>query len=503
MKIPSYFATAVLRTISFLLFIQPRSMFASILTRLPECGENQCHCTGAAECPALPTIVDSVVNNFRALDHANPMTIQCDPFASTTCVQGLTSGEACVVELIPPASGGGTCPDNFSYELKTVESLEEALAAGDYVTHLGPCGACSSLQDLATMITTTQLPMRGNDCYWQSGGLGDIGTARTCFENLGFTTNCARILASFQNRINLRGCPSFCAAFALGQGQDAPACSQSNVCSSCVDLIEERYSIVAGRRTTNSGYPSWSASRCDDIAPLDVVSQGDVCQEAKFVGGFPNTPAPVITNPPTSLPPVPSPTLNPSPAPTPPPTRNPTSAPTPPPTRNPTSAPTPPPTRNPTPAPTPPPTRNPTPTPTPPTIVSLNVQLCQQSADIETSLSRRTGENVVCDCSEAQNSAVPVCYRGPAQTQTCAIQFGTCSTTSDCCSAGVRLCRGGQCRAAARAAFKSSLRIGASTGGAVGRNNRRPVVQPSRGASRGRRRIRGFDDSQYDHDVEV
>lgn len=98
------------------LLFQP--VVANILTRLPKCGEDGCHCTGAAvgECPALPTINSNIVDSFRALELDNPYTIQCDPFASHSCVKGLTSGEACVVELVPPASGGGSCPENYSYQ---------------------------------------------------------------------------------------------------------------------------------------------------------------------------------------------------------------------------------------------------------------------------------------------------------------------------------------------------------------------------------------------------
>ena len=90
---------------------------ASILTRVPKCGEEQCHCTGAVDgCPALPVINQNFVNMYSSLTHANPMAIQCDPFASTSCVRGLTEGQACVVELIAPEDGSGVCPDDYSYQ---------------------------------------------------------------------------------------------------------------------------------------------------------------------------------------------------------------------------------------------------------------------------------------------------------------------------------------------------------------------------------------------------
>jgi hypothetical protein len=352
--------------------------------------------------------------------------------------------------------------------LTTVPSLADAVAAGDYVTHLGPCGACSSLQDLAVMINTDSLPMEANDCFWESGGLEDFGVARACFERLGFTSNCARIMASYQDRINRR-CSSFCAAFALGQGQSAPACEESASCYPCVDLIEQRYKIVAGRLDTLSGYPSWSAAQCDEIAPLDIVSQGDVCQDAKFV----NAPAPVAT-PVGIMPVLPSPTKAPTPRPTARPTPNPTTAAT-----------------------ARPSTARPTPNPTPAATASRNVQLCRETSAIEISLSSRVGGTVVCDCDD--DSPMPKCYSSPERTddQVCAIQFGTCSTVSDCCNAGVRGCRGGLCRSGARTQLKSSLRIGASVGG---RGRGGGSVDATRGGTRDRRRIKGIAPSST-HDL--
>lgn len=121
MKASSYHTAAVvwMACLLPLLFQHPSSTTttANILKRLPKCGEDQCHCTGAVDgCPALPFIDSGFVNNYRTLTHANPMIIQCDPFASTNCVRNLTVGEACIVELIAPEDGTGTCPDDYSYQ---------------------------------------------------------------------------------------------------------------------------------------------------------------------------------------------------------------------------------------------------------------------------------------------------------------------------------------------------------------------------------------------------
>lgn len=94
---------------------QQQTVLGDILGRLPRCGTDQCHCTGATECPDLPLIDSAVVDQLKILEHANPMIIQCDPFASPSCVKNLTAGEACVVELVLPTEGGA-CPGDWSYQ---------------------------------------------------------------------------------------------------------------------------------------------------------------------------------------------------------------------------------------------------------------------------------------------------------------------------------------------------------------------------------------------------
>ena len=96
---------------------------ANVLNKLPSCGDDGCHCNGAAECPDLPTISSTTLANFKALQHVNPMRVRCDPFLSAQCVENpvtqqpsLESGEACVVEMIAPLDGAGeSCPSGYSY----------------------------------------------------------------------------------------------------------------------------------------------------------------------------------------------------------------------------------------------------------------------------------------------------------------------------------------------------------------------------------------------------
>ena len=390
---------------------------------------------------------------------------------------------------------GSHCSVAFRFlSLKTVPSLDDALAEGEYVTHTGACGACSSLQDLAAMIETDSLTLKGNQCYRDSVWLTQIGKGEECYRNLGFTPACASVLIRYQKRINDSQCGSFCAAFALGGGQDEPSCAADGPCTNCArgnNMIDSRFRRVSGRTDISSGLPSWSATACSNIASPDVVSLEDVCVAAIDI---PPTNAPVApTNAPvapTEAPIAPTeapiaPTnapVSPTPAPI---------APTPAPIA-PTTAPV-----NPSAAPVAPTTAPVSPT-NPPT-VNADLEACLAYANIEISLSQRSGNAVVCDCSGAETgvSVIPVCYSSPDRTedQICAVQFQTCSTVNDCCNAGVRSCRGGICRSASRSQLKGSLRIGTQ------RFRGRVEQQPTRGENR--RRIRGdADNNSHDHPIE-
>ena len=89
----------------------------NVLSNRPTC-EGGCYCLGSeGNCPPIPTITDSMLPMYRALTHANPMVVSCDPFQASTCVSTLEEGEACVLELIAPnATSGSSCPTEYSYQ---------------------------------------------------------------------------------------------------------------------------------------------------------------------------------------------------------------------------------------------------------------------------------------------------------------------------------------------------------------------------------------------------
>lgn len=87
----------------------------TVLGSLPTC-EDGCYCLAPPEgvCPATPVIEKDYIETLRTFEHTNPLTIQCNPFQSPACVQGLEAGEACAVNFTAPA-GGEECPAGYNY----------------------------------------------------------------------------------------------------------------------------------------------------------------------------------------------------------------------------------------------------------------------------------------------------------------------------------------------------------------------------------------------------
>ena len=99
--------------------------------------------------------------------------------------------------------------------LRTVPSLVNATAEGQYITHTGACGTCSSLEDLALMIEYPDIPYKAQQCFFRSTAVKYVDTAVTCYEEIGFTKSCATTLAYHQKRIVDKGCGYQCAAWSF------------------------------------------------------------------------------------------------------------------------------------------------------------------------------------------------------------------------------------------------------------------------------------------------
>jgi len=90
--------------------------------------------------------------------------------------------------------GTGTiCKQGTFYRIKTYPSRTDAELAGGYVTHVGHCGVCSTVQDLAVYATVDFVGVTspGNFCRRQASTSIENGLA--CYRGLGLTQDCARI----------------------------------------------------------------------------------------------------------------------------------------------------------------------------------------------------------------------------------------------------------------------------------------------------------------------
>jgi hypothetical protein len=155
-------------------------------------------------------------------------------------------------------------PDLVHYRLSTFADSAAAGAAGFAVTHLGACGTCSTLQDLAVYIEKPDLtaPVRKCAIKWSA-------EARlTCLEHVGFSTACAQTwLYDAEN--TRHECLSHCLwSWITGE---APTRSDGQL-NACLQCDEDRsgpvFKVTAGRTRRNSGIHSSIPRPNDEIAPL-------------------------------------------------------------------------------------------------------------------------------------------------------------------------------------------------------------------------------------------
>eukprot|EP00536_Pseudo-nitzschia_multiseries_P001868 jgi/Psemu1/235132/estExt_Genewise1.C_240087 len=92
-------------------------------------------------------------------------------------------------------SENDSCESTKYYRIKTYPSQEDAENAGGFVTHIGNCGVCSTLQDLAVYATmeAAGVTSPGNFCRRQS--TSSLENGLSCYLGLGLTQDCAKIWA--------------------------------------------------------------------------------------------------------------------------------------------------------------------------------------------------------------------------------------------------------------------------------------------------------------------
>lgn len=187
---------------------------------------------------------------WRLLDA--PPDVSVDPFSqpAPARVEGV-----CAVHVVDEGAK--------TYRLVTHATQAEAVTAQGRVTHLDPCGACSTLADLAVFGREADLGRRVQDCGVKTVAAG-LEANITCLQELGFTPACARIWG-YSTRFTRGKCLGTC--FTL---LDAPYHLADGGVNECLACDEREGAAIlraaAGRTRRNTGVPSAVCLPCGSVA---------------------------------------------------------------------------------------------------------------------------------------------------------------------------------------------------------------------------------------------
>jgi len=207
--------------------------------------------------PPARTDVEAAVRAFRAKVALNPIALDGDPYAHDR-------------EQAAAPLDGGVCAvryeaDRVHYRLETMPDADAARRDGFIVTHLGRCGTCSTLQDLAVYLSRPDLTTPVRRC----AAFG-LTRARTlgCLRDLGFSEACAATW--YWDAMNTRReCGWACLVSWLSR---APSNRPDGRLNDCLQCDEDRsgpvFKRVAGRTRRNSGIRSSIDRHDGELASL-------------------------------------------------------------------------------------------------------------------------------------------------------------------------------------------------------------------------------------------
>jgi hypothetical protein len=218
--------------------------------------------------PSFPDSYPTLLSTFTE-SSATPISLQasdgssnCFPFANSigqlnydaskfpACVLSTASGSTtstdpvCAYKFAAAASDTSNCP-NRQYELTTYDGADAASADGAMMIHSGACGVCSTAQDLsARMSTVDTLQSKSITCATQFAFGGTFEDLVSCYETVGFTTQCATLWAHFAAS-NAELCAGSCAGQTGTLSGDPPFCELGS-CLSCSEDFEADFNALAG-----------------------------------------------------------------------------------------------------------------------------------------------------------------------------------------------------------------------------------------------------------------
>lgn len=198
----------------------------------------------------LTLLMNSPVFNFQAMNEPPPLVD--DPYLSSEPPPSL-QGVACVIELDEM---------NQTYRLETRLYSE---ASPSMITHLGPCGACSSMRDLKVYLENIDLTEPVRSCGLKGLTQGQEESVN-CLRDIGFSEPCAMIW--YFNTLNTR---TQCLDVCLSQ-LNASYVNEQGELNPCLACDEEKsgaiFKAYAGRTRRNSGIPSAICRPCNSVSPI-------------------------------------------------------------------------------------------------------------------------------------------------------------------------------------------------------------------------------------------
>ncbi len=217
-----------------------------------QCGP-QCDCGGSPWAPHVFTTAELDALSARVLTNP-PELLSSTPYEEPE--PSVDPDQVCGV--VPEAADG--------YRLETFSQASAAEAAGATITHLGPCGLCSSLQDLLVYVRMPDLTEPVRSCGL--AGLSDGEEAnRQCLAEIGFSDACAQIW--YYNTVNTR---ELCLLECLAALEE-PNHLEDGSLNPCIQCDEDKsgpiFKAIAGRTRRGSGLASALCRPCESVGRVD------------------------------------------------------------------------------------------------------------------------------------------------------------------------------------------------------------------------------------------
>ena len=203
---------------------------------------------GDGVCVSVGRQYNSTVSDaFGAKALTTSIKLGCNPYIDDSCALSPTFedyGNTTVCGVIYADAS------RIKYSFLSYKDAASAHDAGAYVTHLGACGACSTLNDLAVYMNTSDLTEAARACGIK--GLLDPQKDLDCLLGLGFTYPCAQIWQ--YNTQNTRAyCQNVCFRDYFQYYNNQTTC-KLNDCLQCdEDKSGPIFKQFSGRTRRNSG----------------------------------------------------------------------------------------------------------------------------------------------------------------------------------------------------------------------------------------------------------